>query len=265
VQGAALASTLAIVAGVILLSVYFVRLEKYVGFDAAHWLPRFATWRRILNIGLPAGGEFALMSVFVGVVYWIIRDFGAAAQAGFGIGSRVMQAIFLPAMAIAFAVAPIAGQNFGARLPERVRATFVAAAVSSCAVMITLTLLCQWQAATMIRVFTDDPAVITVGAEYLRVLSWNFVGTGLVFTCSSMFQALGNTWPSLASSAMRLAIFAAPAVMLSQRPGFVLVQVWYLSVATVAIQALVSLLLLRAQMNSRLVAAPAPVDAATPA
>ena len=57
------------------------------------------------------------MAIFSGVIYWIIRDFGAAAQAGFGIGSRVMQAIFLPAMAIAFAAAPIAGQNFGARHP----------------------------------------------------------------------------------------------------------------------------------------------------
>ena len=61
------------------------------------------------------------MFVFMGVIYWIIRDFGAAAQAGFGVGSRVMQAIFLPAMAIAFAAAPIAGQNFGAR-PARPRA-----------------------------------------------------------------------------------------------------------------------------------------------
>ena len=32
--------------------------------------------------------------------------------------------IMLPAMAIAFAAAPIAGQNFGARKPERVRETF---------------------------------------------------------------------------------------------------------------------------------------------
>ena len=69
----------------------------------------------MINIGLPAGGEFGFMFVYMAVIYWVIRDFGAAAQAGFGLGTRLMQSIFLPAMAIAFATGPIAGQNFGAK------------------------------------------------------------------------------------------------------------------------------------------------------
>ena len=241
-----------IAAGVALMAVCFLRLEKYVGFDLAHWRPRLATWRRILNIGLPAGGEFALMAIFMGVVYWIIRDFGAAAQAAFGIGSRVMQSIFLPAIAVAFAAAPIAGQNFGARNPGRVRETFRAATFTSCGIMAVLTLFCQWQAQWLIRAFSDDPAVIATGVQYLQIISWNFVASGLVFTCSSLFQALGSTWPSLQSSASRLVRFAAPAIGLSARPGFELVQVWHLSVATVTLQALVSLLLLRARFRARL-------------
>ena len=252
VAGAALASSVAVAAGVGLLAVYFARLEKYVSFDPTQWRPRLATWRRMLNIGLPAGGEFALIGLFAGVVYWIIRDFGAAAQAGFGIGTRVMQAIFLPAMAIAFAVAPIAGQNFGARNAGRVRETLRAAALSICAIMAALTLLCQWQGTGLIRAFTSDAEVVRVGGEYLRVISWNFVALGLVFTASGVFQALGNTWPALASSALRVAIFAIPAVVLSRQANFQLVHVWYLSVATVAIQAVVSLALLRRQLQRRL-------------
>ena len=124
VAGAGLASTIAIVVGVILLSVYFVRLEKYVSFHKEQWQPRVAVWKRMLTVGLPAGGEFALMFVFTAVTYWALRNFGAAAQAAFGIGGRIMQGIFLPVMAIAFAAAPVAGQNFGARHPERVRETF---------------------------------------------------------------------------------------------------------------------------------------------
>ncbi|HEY2418130.1 MAG TPA: MATE family efflux transporter, partial [Steroidobacteraceae bacterium] len=174
----------------------------------------------MLKIGFPAGGEFALVGLFSAVVYWIIRDFGAAAQAGFGIGSRIMQSIFGPAMAIAFAAAPIAGQNFGARRADRVRATFRAAVLASCAVMASLTLLCQWQGPALIHAFSSDPDVVGVGGEYLRITSWNFVGIGLVFTCSSIFQALGNTWPSLASSAMRVGIFAIPAIALHGRRIF---------------------------------------------
>ena len=119
VAGAGLASTISITAGVVMLAFYFIRNEKYVAFEVAHMHARLDQWKRILKIGLPAGGEFALMSVFIGMNYIIISKFGAHAQAGYSIGSRVMQSIFLPAMAIAFAAAPVAGQNVGAGKPER--------------------------------------------------------------------------------------------------------------------------------------------------
>ncbi len=249
VAGAALASSVSVAVGVVVMSVYFVRLEKYVAFDAGQWRPRLATWRKLLNIGLPAGGEFFLIAVFTGIVYWIVRDFGAAAQAGFGIGSRIMQMIFLPAMAVAFAAAPIAGQNYGAKLFERVRKTFSCATLASCAIMATATILAKWQGEAMISFFTQEPEVIAVATRFLNLISWNFVAMGVVFTCSSLFQALGNTWPALASTALRLAIFAVPAIWLSRQPGFQLVHVWYLSVGTVLVQALASYALLRREFR----------------
>jgi putative MATE family efflux protein len=252
VAGAGLASTLAVAAGTLLLVVYFARLEKYVGFRAAEWRPRLATWKRLINIGLPSGGEFGLMFVYMALVYAIIRDFGAAAQAGFGIGSRLMQAVFLPAMAIAFAVTPVAGQNFGARNAARVRRAFVDGALLTGGLMLVLTLLCQWQAPAMVGFFTDDAAARTVGTEFLRLISWNFVCSGLVFACSGMFQALGNTWPSILSSATRLVTFALPALWWSGRAGFRVEYVWYLSIATVTLQAATSLWLLRGELRLRL-------------
>ncbi|HET9388305.1 MAG TPA: MATE family efflux transporter, partial [Steroidobacteraceae bacterium] len=249
VAGAGLASTLAIALGVIFLWLYFARLEKYVALHPRQWLPHLKTWRRILNIGLPAGGEFLLIFVFVAVIYWTIRHFGPAAQAGFGIGSRVMQAIFLPAMALAFAASPVAGQNFGAGRTERVRETFRSAAIMSSSVMLALTLFCQWRPELLVQAFSSDPAVIGVGAPYLRIISWNFVATGLIFTCSSLFQALGNTWPSLLSSATRLVTFALPAAWLGSQAHFDLRHLWYLSVCTVSLQAVLSLVLLQRQFR----------------
>ncbi|HXU30221.1 MAG TPA: MATE family efflux transporter [Thermoanaerobaculia bacterium] len=252
VAGAGLATSIAVALGVVMMTVYFSRLEKYVTFHASEWRPRFDTWKRILAIGLPAGGEFMLMFLYMAVIFRVIRNFGPAAQAGFGVGSRVMQAVFLPAMAIAFAAAPIAGQNFGARQPERVRQTFRIAALMGSAVMLGLTLICQWRPEWFVLGFTKEPEVVAVGAQFLHFISWNFVAAGLVFTCSGMFQAMGNTWPSLMSTGTRLLTFALPAIWLSQQPGFHIEQVWYLSVATVALQMILSLLLLRAQLRKRL-------------
>jgi putative MATE family efflux protein len=255
--GAGLASSIAVAFGVLCLWVYFVRLEHYVALHPRQWLPHWGLIGRILNIGLPAGGEFLMMFVILGVIYWVIRPFGPPAQAGFGIGGRVMQAMFLPVMAIAFAVTPVAGQNFGAGRFDRVRETFRSAAILSSALMLLITLICQWRPEWFIYAFTRAPEVMAVGGPYLRIISWNFVATGLIFTCSGLFQALGNTWPSLLSSASRLLTFVLPAVLLSREPHFSLTQVWYLSVATVTLQAITSLTLLMWEIRRKLGTPPA--------
>ncbi|MBL8985796.1 MAG: MATE family efflux transporter [Gemmatimonadetes bacterium] len=263
VAGAGLATTLAILIGVVLMWLYFERLEKAVAVDRRLLRPDPRVWGRILRIGLPTGGEFALMFVHIGVVYWIIRDFGAAAQAGYGLGSRIMQAIFLPAMAIAFATAPLAGQNFGAGRYDRVRETFRAASILGTAIMVVITIACRWRPELFFTPFTREAEVVAVGAGFLSFVAWNFVASGLVFTCSGMFQALGNTVPSLISSSGRMILFVIPAVWLSGRPGFALTDLWMVSVVTVAIQAAFSLWLLRLELRRRL-GSPAPVVVPVP-
>jgi hypothetical protein len=44
----------------------------------------------MLAIGLPAGVEFAITAAYLALVFAAARPFGAAAQAGFGIGMRIL-------------------------------------------------------------------------------------------------------------------------------------------------------------------------------
>jgi len=253
VLGAGLSSSIAVAVGVLLMLLYFVRFGRYVTFDPLLLRPRLNAWKRMLAVGLPPGGEFALMFVYMGVVYWSIQDFGAQAQAAYGVGSRVMQAIFLPAIAVAFAAAPLAGQNMGAARHDRVRQTLRTAVLAGSSIMVILTVLCQVRPEWLIGGFTDDAVVIALGGDFLRIISVNFLAMGIIFTCSSMFQALGNTLPALLSSGSRLLTFALPTIWLSSRPGFELAHVWYLSVAATTLQAITSWWLLRQELRHRLV------------
>ena len=252
VMGAGLASTISIVIGVGMLTAYFFKIEKYVSFQVKLWRPRFDIWWRMLDIGLPAGGEMLLMFVYFSIVYWLIQDFGAPAQAGFSIGGRIMQSIFMPTMAIAFAVGPIIGQSYGAGLGDRVRETCYKGMLLSSGVMLTVTLLMQWRPELLITFFTDEADVIAVGAEFLQLISLNFVAQGIVFTCSGAFQGLGNTRPALISSAIRLLIFIPIVVYLKYQPGFTINQVWYASILSVTIQAIASYLLVRREFAAKL-------------
>jgi putative MATE family efflux protein len=262
VAGAGLASSLAAAIGVVAMVLYFVRLEHYIGFDAKRWRPDWKVWGRLLNIGLPAGGEFALMAMFVAIIYWAARDFGTATQAGIGVGFRINQMLVVPALAIAFAAAPIAGQNFGARRSERVRQTFRVTALYCCTVMAIATLIVQWKSAALAGLFSAEPAVIASAVTFLTFLSWNFVPTGVAITSSSLFQAMGNTWPSLGSSAIRLVTFAIPAIWMAHQPWFELRYVFMLSVATVLTQALVSYFWLQLEFRKRLEGRDSGLDAA---
>ena len=252
VAGAALATTLATAAGLVMLLVYFIRLEHYVGFDSSDWKPQWTTWGRLLNIGLPAGGEFGLMAIVTSVLYWAARGLGTEAQAGIGVGFRINQMLFVPVMAVAIAAAPLAGQNFGARKGARVRETMRVALWTGAFMMAAVTVAVQLRAEDMARVFTAEPAVIAATALFLGYLSWNFVPSAVAIICSNLFQALGNSWPGLAATGTRVILFVAGGVWLVGQPGFELWHILALSVATVYLQATIAYVWLRLEMARRL-------------
>jgi putative MATE family efflux protein len=252
VAGAGLATSISIVLGVVMMAVYFHRFEHYVAIDRKQWRPQLAQWQRIANIGLPAGGEFAIIFANMAVIYYALEHFGAAAQAGFGIGSRLLGVIHMPALSIALAAGAIAGQNFGAGNRARVQQTFRSVLLLATALMVAFTLLARWRPEFLLGGFSTDPQTIAIGAMFLRLISLNLVAQGLIFVCSSMFQGLGNTRPALLSSGARMMTYALPLLWLSATSGFRIEQIWYLSIATTWVQAVFSLWLLRLEFRKRL-------------
>ena len=121
------------------------------------------------------------------------------------------------------------------------------------AMMLVLTLVAHFVPGPLIRAFSRDPHVVDFGSDYLRIVAVNFVAAGIVFTTSSVFQGIGNTWPPLFSSMTRLFLFALPATLLARLPGFQIRYVWYLSVVSIILQACINLLLLRRELRKKLV------------
>src|SRR5438552_1507478 len=252
VSGAALATFISILVADLLIIVYFEKKYHYLRFRFPQWRPQLKTWWAMLRIGVPAGAEFVLLFVYILIVYWIIRNFGPAAQAGFGVGARVMQALFLPVVALSFAVSPVVGQNFGGRRADRVRHSVRSGLGIAAGMMLVLAVITETIPGTMIGFFSKDAAVILFGSDYLRIVAFNFIAAGIVFTSSSMFQGLGNTMPPLLSSASRLFLFALPALLLARTPGFDIKLLWYLSVGSQVLQACMNLLLLRRELHRKL-------------
>ena len=219
----------------------------------SQWVPQFPLWSQMLKIGLPAGAEFAPDGR---VLVRGVLDQPAVRRGGAG---RLRHR---PARGAGGVHAGRRARILGgaSRGPEFRRAAGRPGArrpTSRPRRWRPASWRCGPSPATsapapIVRLFSGDPQVIDVGAEYLRIIAWTFVGSGLVFVSSSMFQALGNTLPSLAASFGRMLLTAVPAILLARMPGFELRWIWYLSAGTIVFQVIAVLLLLQREYRLRL-------------
>ena len=164
VAGAAISTLVAVVVGVIWLGTHFVS-------DRQSPLPPGGLAATVSGLAehaedRAAGAEFALTAVYLVIVYTVCRPFGASAQAAFGIGLRLIQSLFLPVVALGFAVSPVAGQNVGARKPDRVSSAFRSAVGMAVSLMVVSAIVCYTFAAQLMAVFSPDADVIAIGVEY---------------------------------------------------------------------------------------------------
>jgi len=252
VDGAGAASSLALCIGCILMY-YYLRSSRN-GLAAAGRLltPKMDAWRHILSIGLPASVDLILMFLTTMVVYVAIREAGASAQAGFGIGFRILQLALLPGLAIGNAATSLVGQNYGAGNVPRVKEAFVVAAIFNTAAMLILTFVIYSYSTALISPFDTDASTAATAEWFLKVMSSSLVAQGIVYVCTSMFQGLGNTVPALASSMARFCIFSISTLWISRQPDFQLHYIWYLMTSAVVVQAATSLWLLHLEFRKRL-------------
>jgi putative MATE family efflux protein len=238
VTGAALARTFAVVVSAIILWRY---LDRHIGLGSADWRPKPRQLQRVLWLGLPASGEMLLMFAYTSVCFWAIRDLGADTQAAFAVTSRVLQVLYLPVMAIAFALVPLAGQNLGGGNTDRAARAFKIALASNLCFSLLATLACELYPEVFVRGLSPTGSAGTQASHMLDVLGWSLVPIAIVLSCSSAMQALGNTLFSLLSSCIRLAFFASPLLFMALASGRSLEMMLHLAVWTVVLQANVSL------------------------
>ncbi|AWB27561.1 MATE family efflux transporter [Halococcoides cellulosivorans] len=193
IQGAAVATvfsrSLAMLVGIAIMASGW----RGVRIRARDMIPDLSYLRTILRLGIPASIEGTGRAVSVNLLLVVVGLFSTEVVAGYGIGTRVFSVIFLPAVAVARGVETMTGQNIGAGQPDRAaRANYLAAgglfAVLS-AVGVAIFLVPR----PIVAVFTDDPAVVDVGTDFLRVTALSFGCIGIMRAFGGGFRGAGKT------------------------------------------------------------------------
>jgi putative MATE family efflux protein len=150
----------------------------------------------ILNIARTSLGGVGQM--IVAMTSWIflmriLSDVGSQAVAGATIAMRIMMFTLMPAWGLSNAAATLVGQNLGAGHPERAESSVWKIGVYNMIFLIIVSIIYFAFNDSLMRIFSDDPKVIAIGAQWLRILSYSYLVYGWWMVSVQAFNGAGDT------------------------------------------------------------------------
>ena len=149
--------------------------------------------RKILRIGVPASIEGTGRAISVNALFLIVGGFSTVVVAGYGIGIRIFSVIFLPAIAVSQGVETMVGQNIGAERVDRASTASQFAAKWMFVLLGAAGVFIFLVPRPIAAVFTNDPAVVDVAANFLRYVSLTFGFIGIMRAYTGAFRGAGHT------------------------------------------------------------------------
>jgi len=123
----------------------------------------------------------------------IVSVFGGAALAGYTIGMRVVAFFILPSWGLSGAAATLVGQNLGAGQPQRAEKSVWKTGIYNVLFLGAVGAFFIIFAGPIIRLFTHDPAVVSLGTACLRIVSVGNLGYAYEMVMLQAFNGAGDT------------------------------------------------------------------------
>ena len=140
----------------------------------------------------------------------IVSVFGSTALAAYTISIRIIIFFILPAWGLSGAAATLVGQNLGARQPERAEQSVWKTGLYTMLLMGGVGLFLILFARPVIRLFTHDPAIVSLGAACLCIVSIGNIGYAYEMVMMQAFNGAGDTLTPTIVNSFGFIVFEIP-------------------------------------------------------
>lgn len=207
--GAAIATVVAQIATLVA-ALFYLNRAKLIVRSQSKLSGVGKSWRKILHLGIPAAAKNAIPPISLGLITSMVALHGSKAIAGFGIASRLESLVTIVFLALSAGIAPVVGQNWGAKKFERVQRAFVLSLYFCLVWGLAIALLLYFFASGLAALFNSDREVIAIVTKYMAIVPISYGAAGIALIASSTFIAQEKPFPSLAMTLAHMVLIYLP-------------------------------------------------------
>ncbi|MBE5795598.1 MAG: MATE family efflux transporter [Clostridiales bacterium] len=178
---------------------------------------------RQIWLGIPVGAQNIIIAVGGMFVQSIVNGMGVAFIAGYTASNKLYGVLEIAAVSYGYAVSTYAGQNMGAKKPDRIRsgihAAVLAGILTAAGIGAAMFLFGHHILASFLSGSEKEVAdALKVAVEYLRTMAAFLPILYLLYIYRSALQGMGNTVMPMVSGFVELAMRVGAAILL---PGWI--------------------------------------------
>ncbi len=199
---------------------------------------------KMFKLGLPASIEQSMRALGFTVMTILVAGFGTSVIASYGIGTRILSFVIIPAIGLSMATSTIVAQNIGAGKLRRAEQTANLSAIIGFVSLTIIGVLAFVFAENIASVFiTGDPHALEGSVTFVKVMALTFGFIGMQLSLAGAFQGSGNTFASMILTVISVWVLQFPiAYILSHTSGFNEFGVWIAFPVANIIMAIVTIL-----------------------
>lgn len=218
-KGAAIATVIARAVALILSLLILHFKEKLIDFSLPPFAKLLASVKQIFYIGIPSAASRLLLPLAMAVVMRLVAGFGPAAVAAFGVAIKIEMFVFLLIMALATALIPFVGQNWGAKNFGRVKEAVQKSCTFSLFWGLGSFILFLGLAVSLGSLFGRDALVAEYITRYLWIIPISYGLRGCAFLIASVFNAINKPLLATGLNLVRTLVLYVPLALIGSRLG----------------------------------------------